>query len=313
VWPAPGHLEQLPPPQATALRAALGLADGTRQERFLVFAACLSLLSELAERRPVLCLVDDAQWLDEASADALRFVARRLDAEGIVIVFAARDGELRSFDAGGLPSLQLTGLDATAAASLLGHGAGVDAAPAARDRLVEQTRGNALALVELPSAPTQGQLAGQEPPPEVLPMTQQLERAFLARAQQLPEETRRFLIVTAADDSGDLGIVTRAAVHLSTGSRRRSVPGAQERRRESATPSTLSQSTPQELQVAKYVAEGLSNKEVAAQLFLSPRTIDAHLRSVFAKLEITSRTQLARLSLGGARAAFVAAAFAAAV
>src|SRR5262249_49591584 len=95
--PALAHLDKLPPPQATALRGALGLEQGATDERFLVFAACLSLLSEMAERRPVLCLVDDAHWLDSASADALLFVARRLDAEGIVILFAAREGEARRF------------------------------------------------------------------------------------------------------------------------------------------------------------------------------------------------------------------------
>src|SRR5262245_65145433 len=104
IRPALGHLDQLPAPQARALQAALGLAEGAGEERFLVFAACLSLLSELAERRPVLCLVDDAHWLDEASADALRFVARRLDAEGIVLVFAAREGEPHAFEGPDLES-----------------------------------------------------------------------------------------------------------------------------------------------------------------------------------------------------------------
>src|SRR5215510_16190819 len=135
IRPALGHLDQLPAPQATALRAALGLADGAGQDRFLVFAACLSLLSELAERRPVLCLVDDAHWLDAGSADALRFVARRLDAEGIVMLFAAREGDVRTFVAPDLPSFTVEGLDAEAAATLLARG-GVEAAPAVRERLV---------------------------------------------------------------------------------------------------------------------------------------------------------------------------------
>ena len=94
--PALGHVDGLPQPQASALRSALGLEESDAQERFLVFAACLSLLSELAERRPVLCLVDDAHWLDAASADALRFVARRLDAERIALIFAAREGDVRA-------------------------------------------------------------------------------------------------------------------------------------------------------------------------------------------------------------------------
>src|SRR5262245_21557644 len=211
IRPALGHLDQLPAPQATALRAALGLADGSGQDRFLVFAACLSLLSELAERRPVLCLVDDAHWLDAGSADALRFVARRLDAEGIVLLFAAREGSARGFEASDLPTLALTGLDSEAAVLLLTRRGGVDAAPSVRARLVEQTRGNALALVELPAALSDDQLSGAAPLPEVLPLTRELERVFLERTKRLPAETQRLLLIAAADDSEDVGVVTRAA------------------------------------------------------------------------------------------------------
>ena len=100
-----------------------------------MFGACLSLLSELAELRPVLCLIDDAHWLDEASADALRFVARRLDAEGVVMLFAVREGETQSFKDHGLPTLLLDGLDEEAAAALLARAGHADAAPLVRDRL----------------------------------------------------------------------------------------------------------------------------------------------------------------------------------
>src|SRR5919109_4729980 len=99
--PALDRIERLPEPQAAALRGALGLEEGFADERFLIFAACLSLLSELAERRPVLCVVDDAHWLDAGSADALLFVARRLDAEGIVMLFGAREHDVRAFEAPG--------------------------------------------------------------------------------------------------------------------------------------------------------------------------------------------------------------------
>jgi DNA-binding CsgD family transcriptional regulator len=211
--PALDHLDALPPPQATALRAALGMDESGSDNRFLVFAACLSLLSELADRRPVLCLVDDAHWLDAASADSLRFVARRLDAEGIVLLFAARDGEARTFEAD-LPSLLLEGLDVDAAAALLTRRLGIDAAADVRDRLVEQTRGNALALLEVPTALTPAQLAGDEPLPEALPMTRQVESIFLGRVRSLPPDTQRLLLAAAADDSENAALVARAAAYL---------------------------------------------------------------------------------------------------
>jgi DNA-binding CsgD family transcriptional regulator len=208
--PALDHMEKLPVPQASALRSALGLEAGRAEERFLVFAACLSLLSEMAERRPVLCLVDDAHWLDRGSADALLFVTRRLDAEGIVMLFAAREGEVRRFDAADVPSLMLEGLEPDAAATLLARAAGV-AVPSVRERLIEQSRGNALALVELPSALSPEQLAGEEPLPEAMPLTGQIESVFLDRVRRLPDEAQRVLLLAAADDAEDPRLVTRAA------------------------------------------------------------------------------------------------------
>ena len=216
--PALGHVDRLPQPQAAALRAALGLEESDARERFLVFAACLSLLAELAERRPVLCLVDDAHWLDAASADALRFVARRLDAEGIALIFAAREGDVRAFEADDVPSLTLLGLDADAADALLARGP-VRVAPAVREGLVARTRGNALALVELPSVLGASQLSGEEPLPETLPMTQQLERVFHERVGRLPPDAGRVLLVAAADDTQDVGVVTRAAQALGVDAR----------------------------------------------------------------------------------------------
>jgi DNA-binding CsgD family transcriptional regulator len=209
--PALAYIDQLPPPQANALRAALGLIDGASHERFLVFAACLSLLSELAERRPVLCLVDDAQWLDAASADAVRFVARRLDAEGIVILFGVREGLEGSFDAPDLPWLRLSGLDPDAAGTLLAQGAGVDASHHVRDLILEQTGGNALALLEVPSVLTRSQLAGDEPLPETLPLTERVERVFLARVRRLPDDVQRLLLIAAVDDTERVSVVRRAA------------------------------------------------------------------------------------------------------
>ena len=136
--PALHLLDRLPAPQAAALAGALGLAAGGGEDRFLISAACLSLLAELAEERPVLCLVDDAQWLDRASADALLFVARRLDAEGVAMLFGAREGDGRRFEARELADVELGGLDAAAAAALVERGGAV--APAVRDLLVERAR-----------------------------------------------------------------------------------------------------------------------------------------------------------------------------
>lgn len=209
--PALHLVAQLPTPQANALEGALGLSEGSSYERFLVFAACLSLLSELSERRPVLCIVDDAHWLDTLSAEALLFAARRVEAEGIVILFAARDDDVRTFEARDVPSLRLGGLGADAVALLLERGAGKAAAPAVRDRIAELTGGNALALLELPGALTDAQLAGAERLPDTLPLTQQVENVFLERVRRLSDVAQRFLLVCAADDTGSLTVITRAA------------------------------------------------------------------------------------------------------
>ena len=215
--PALDDADRLPPGQAAALRAALGLGGEAAPERFLVFAAVLSLLSELSERRPLLCLVDDAHWLDGSSADALRFVARRIDAEGVVLLFGAREGDVRTFDAPDLPTMRLTGLEDEAAAALLGSGAGVGAAPPVVGRLVEQARGNALALLELPAALSPAQLAGEEPLPEALPLTDQVERVFLDRVRRLPDDVQRAVLVAAADDTERVAVVARASERIGAG------------------------------------------------------------------------------------------------
>jgi DNA-binding CsgD family transcriptional regulator len=214
VRPILGHVENLPQPQAVALRGALGLAAGGGGDRFLVSLAVLSLLAEAAEPRPVLCLVDDAQWLDDASADALVFAARRLDVEGVVMLFAAREGEVRRFDTTGLPELQLGGLDPATAGALIDRQAGTALSSEVRDRLVVETGGNPLALLELSSALSQAQLSGAETLLVPIPVSARVERAFLARVQRLSPETQTLLLVAAADDTGDLATVLRAAAQL---------------------------------------------------------------------------------------------------
>lgn len=210
--PAMRHVRRLPDPQADALRGALGLARGGGKERFLVSLAILSLLADAAGERPLLCLVDDAQWLDDASAEALVFVARRLGAEPIVMMFAAREGEDRRFEAPALPELRIDGLDPAAARALIDHHMSV--APEARNRLIEGTGGNPLALLELPSALSEGQLAGLEPLHEPMPVSARIEQSFLARVRHSPLQTRTLLLVAAAEETGELTTVLRAARRL---------------------------------------------------------------------------------------------------
>jgi DNA-binding CsgD family transcriptional regulator len=214
VRPVLGHVDSLPQPQAAALRGALGLAAGVGEDRFLVSLAVLSLLAEAAEERPLLCLVDDAQWLDDASADALVFVARRLEAEGIVMLFGTREGDVRHFEAPGLGVLQLGGLDPAAAETLIDRSAGVALSSELRDRLVAETGGNPLALLELSSALSEAQLSGTEAVLAPIPVSARVEHAFLARVNRLPKETQTLLLVASADDSGELATVLRAAGHL---------------------------------------------------------------------------------------------------
>ncbi|MBC6456399.1 LuxR family transcriptional regulator [Actinomadura sp. HBU206391] len=207
----------LPGVQATALRAALGLVPAADSgDWFLVGLAVLSLLSDLAEDRPVLCLIDDAQGLDRASAGALLFAARRLDAEGVVMVFAARDGE-RGFAAHGLPELRLDGLDARAAAGLLGE-YGEDLGPDVRRRVLSEAAGNPLGLIELPKALGEshrvGERVGGQPrgvPQGILPLTDRLREAFQGQVERLPETARALLLVAALEDTGDLGVILAAA------------------------------------------------------------------------------------------------------
>ena len=215
--PILGQVDGLPGPQATALRAAFGLEQGRVEDRFLVSVAVLSLLAEAAERRPVLCVVDDAHWLDEASANALVFVARRLEAEGVVVLFAARDGDPRRFGAVGLPELEIGGLDGVAVAALLAERAAVPVDPQVRDRLLERTGGNPLALVELPSVLTSDQLSGTQPLPLPLPLTDGVERAFLERVRRLPDDAQALLLIAAAEDTGRQATVTAAAATLGAG------------------------------------------------------------------------------------------------
>jgi DNA-binding CsgD family transcriptional regulator len=199
----------LPQPQRDALDAAFGLRRAGPCDRFLVGLAVLSLLAELAEDAPLLCLVDDAHWLDRASAQALVFAARRLGAEGIAMLFAARHHE-GPFPAPGLPELQLGGLDAASAAALLTEHGGAKLPPPVRDGILAEARGNPLGLIELPAAYLHTPAVAW-PGPGALALTERLQAAFAGQVRRLPEPTQTLLVAAAAEGCGDLGVVLEAA------------------------------------------------------------------------------------------------------
>ncbi|SCF34261.1 regulatory protein, luxR family [Micromonospora viridifaciens] len=200
------RIHTLPDAQATALNGALGLGDIAPRSRFLVGLATLSLLAELAGDGALLCLIDDAQWFDQASLDALMFAARRLEAEGVVMIFAAREG----FPAVGLPELRLGGLDSAAAAALLP----ADLPPQVRERLIEESDGNPLALIELPAALSAEQRAGRLSPVGAMPVADRVQDAFQAQIAALPEPARAALLIAAADGSGELETLVAAGASL---------------------------------------------------------------------------------------------------
>src|SRR3954447_11082 len=215
--PVMGHANRLPAPQAQALSRAFGADAGPAGDRFVIFVAVLSLLSELAEQARVLCVVDDAHWLDEASSAALAFAARRVGPERIAVLFAAREGDVRQFDGAGIPELVIGGLDADAAGDLLDERAGTSVPREVRDALMRHSGGNALALVELPKALSLPQLNGQAPLPTPLPLTADVQRVFLERCRHLGAEAQTLLLVAATDDSTRSATVRQAAALLGAG------------------------------------------------------------------------------------------------
>lgn len=211
--PVLSSIPSLPGPQSAALRAVFGLQAG-EHDRFLVSAGVLSLLAEVAESQPLLVIVDDAHWLDHASADALVFSARRLHAEGVVVLFGAREGDERRFAAEGLPELPLTGLSHEAAGRMLDQRLPAEGPASVRRHLVELTGGNPLALSELPAALSSAHLSGREPLPDPLPVSDAVKRAFLRRVDHLPDDTQTVLLVAAAEDLGETDVIVRAAATL---------------------------------------------------------------------------------------------------
>src|SRR4029079_2150433 len=193
-------LERLPGPQREALETTFGLGAGAVPDRFLVGPGVVRLLSEAAEERPLLCVVDDSQWLDRASAQAVLFVARRLLAESVVMVFAARE---RSDQHAGLPELVVDALGDADARALLASVIPGRLDERVADQLVAETRGNPLALLELPRGLSPSQMAGGFGLPGALSLQGRIEESFLKRLAALPEDTQRFVLLAAAEPVGD--------------------------------------------------------------------------------------------------------------
>jgi hypothetical protein len=211
--PMLGGLARLPDQQRDALATAFGLSGGDAPDRFLVGLAALGLLSEAAEQRPLLCVVDDGQWLDRASAQALAFVARRVLAEPIGLVFVVREPS-KIDELAGLPELVVGGLSDVDARAMLDSVIRGRMDERVRDRIVAEARGNPLALLELPRGLTPAELAGGVGLPDTMPLASRIEWSFLRQIRSLPTETQRLLLVAAAEPIGDVTLVWRAADRL---------------------------------------------------------------------------------------------------
>jgi DNA-binding CsgD family transcriptional regulator len=205
--------EHLPTPQRDALRTVFGISAGPPPDRFLVALAVLGLLSEEAAEQPLVCVVDDHQWLDQASAQALGFVARRLAADPVVLVFAAR---APGPELAGLPELAVEGLPEADARALLDSALAGPLDARVKDQIVAEAGGNPLALLELPRGMTRAELAGGYglPGAGTGSLTSRIEDSFQRQLDVLPEPARRLLLLAAADPSGDPSLVRRAAGRL---------------------------------------------------------------------------------------------------
>ncbi|HET6986960.1 MAG TPA: AAA family ATPase [Kribbella sp.] len=206
------RIERLPQPQRDALGTAFGLQTGSAPDRFLIGLAVLNLLSDAAGKQPVLCVIDDAQWLDKMSARILAFVARRLAAESVVMIFAVRDGV--DHELTGLTELEIGGLDDGDARALLESVLPGPIDPRVRDRIVAETRGNPLALLELPQAWSAAELAEGLTPGS---LTGRIEDGFVRRLEPLPADTRLLMLTAAAEPLGDATLLWRAAEKLGLG------------------------------------------------------------------------------------------------
>ena len=207
------HLERLPRPQREALATAFGLRSGAPPDRFLVGLAVLALLADIAEAQPLICLVDDGQWLDRASAQVLGFVARRLAAESVVMVFALREpADIPDF--AGLPELIVGPLEEPDARTVLVSAITGRIDEPVRERILAEAAGNPLALLELPRGWTPAAFAGGFGLPDGVSVSAKVEESFRRRLSPLPDDTRRLLLVAAAEPIGDPALVLAAAAQF---------------------------------------------------------------------------------------------------
>jgi DNA-binding CsgD family transcriptional regulator len=207
------RLDRIPAPQRDALSVGFGLHTGATPDPFRIGLAVLSLLSDVAEAQPLLCLVDDAQWLDSASAQALGFVARRLAAESIVLILAARDS-FAIQQLAGLPELTVRPLGDPDARSLLASAIPGKLEAPIRDRIVAESSGNPLALLELPKAWTLAAFAGGFDLPDAVSVSARIEESFRRQLKPLPRDSRKLLLLTAAEPVGDPLVIWGAAGRL---------------------------------------------------------------------------------------------------
>ena len=292
------HAESLPVPQREALRIAFGLSAGPAPDRFLVGLAVVGLLSETAVERPLVCVVDDQQWLDHASAQALGFAARRLAAEPVGLVFAAR---VPGKDLAGLPELVVEGLADDDARELLKSVLAGPLDAQVRDQIIADTNGNPLALLELPRGLTPAQLAGGFGLSSAVPLDGRIEESFARQLKTLPAQTRRLRGGRPACSRSAPGaraelrtsydLFTTMGIEAFAERARRELlaTGDTVRKR---TVETASELTAQEACIARLAVNGRTNVEIGAQLFLSTRTVEWHLDKVYNKLGVGSRREL---------------------
>ena len=217
LWPVRGNIEYLPVSQRGVLHHAVELGEAAHRDRLLIAVAVLGLLIEIAREQPLLCAFDDAQCLDPASADVLAFVAQRIAADRIVMLFAAGDDDAAPFSGARLPEMRLHGLDEAAAEALLAVAVPVALSAAVRRALLAETAGSPLGLLELPAALSHAQLTGRHPLPDPIDVGTRVEQAFIRRVHRQLPTVQTLLLLVAAQDDPDLGVVLAAAQALGVG------------------------------------------------------------------------------------------------